>query len=341
MKIWTSNKKLFDLFFLLTRKIFFDHFQFAILLVRCCFVSLKKKFKKYCQIWIFDCIKISLCQMNIDSLFTKPKKSSSKLIELLSMIKMASGLVEDIFAIYYQSKGDHEIFWIMYGFGVAVGIVEAFSMLNCFVEVIAIAALESAQAVLFMWTSDWDVHSIIFFGAIGGGKIILQWVESWYEESHEEEKGNTALEKVSTCAQVCIKCYLPIFLGLTTLPYLYFNKDSYFRTDWFDVCITVTLWLAGVMFEYHGKLMRKLLQSGELEYSIAYVIVWFLNTIWTIGFAVLTYVLCILIVKDRSWANLYEKIFTIAIVAGYSTSVCLCCCQLLYLAFRVTRDNEF
>ncbi|ETO07384.1 hypothetical protein RFI_30007 [Reticulomyxa filosa] len=266
--------------------------------------------------------------MDIESQSRKPRKSGSKIIKLLIVIKMISGLVENIAAIYYQSKDDHSIFWIMYGFDVAMGIAGSLSMLCCCMEFFAVAFLETAQAILFMWTSDWHIHSIIFFGVINGVQIILQWIETLHENLNEEETEKNDLEKLVFCHYMLMKCFLPIMLGLNTLPYLYFNKDSYFRTNWFSACLAVTLWTTSLLFEYFEKFMRKMSQPREPKWPWSLTIAYILNFIWLISFWVLTYVLCILFVKNHSWTNLYEKIVTIYVVAAGSWCCCICCCQI-------------
>ncbi|ETO07002.1 hypothetical protein RFI_30390 [Reticulomyxa filosa] len=265
----------------------------------------------------------------------------SAVIKLLTVIRVCSLLLEDILSIYYQGKGDHQIFWIMYGFGVAAGVAEALSMLHFCLEIFGAIALEVSQAVLFMWACNWSKESILIFAIIGSVQLglfvffyTLQCIESWYEKLHEKEESSEE-EDVAKYAQMCTKCCFPALIGIGILPYLYFSNDTFFRARWFDICIAVSLWLSGIQLDIQRRTM-----GGKKDVPWYYSIPLIFSYLWAIAFGLLTYILCIDFVKNRKWSNNFEKGYTIFIVSAYSFGVC---CENLFvyklLMFRTFLDD--
>jgi len=245
-------------------------------------------------------------------------------------------------SVFLQPNRDdatiRRVYYIMYGFSIASGVVEALGLANFGIEICGMCCLEAAQCILFMWTCDWDYKAILIFGIIGATQLVIELIEACYAFTRDEEEESMSEEERSKLGmRMCLKCYTPIVAGGAIIPYLFYNDDSFFRSQWFSICMAISFWMSAIQQDLQGRLLGQIALEDSQKITVAcngsipwyYRAIFLVNYFWGIGFSILIYILSIEFVAGQKWENEFEKGYTIFIVASLSCFMCSICCQFL------------
>jgi len=225
----------------------------------------------------------------------------------------------------------------MYGFTILSEIFDVVGIFNYYASVGGVLCIQTALSLLFMWACNWYYKPMIVFCVLGFLQLTTVLMEAGYAYVYDDDEGYTPL----TSVQICQACYNPLAIGALTLPYVYYHHGSIFRAKWFDILITISLWLTAIQPEIVRKLLRDY-SKEEIEDTLSvnlcrgcdrgvpwYArVVLFVNQTWAIAFTIIVYVMSIDFAVERDWINSYEKGITIF------TIVCQSFILLLFLHYR-------
>jgi hypothetical protein len=254
------------------------------------------------------------------------KRKIGPLIRFLACIRILSLLAEDIFVILKGSDeiGVFTIFWVMYGFSVGSGVVDSLGLFSFYIEFLGGVCLEITQAILFMWACEFQYFQVIVLGSISALQLLCQCIELGYNHANKE-KDDTEVEGIIVTIQICLKCYMPTFIGIGVLPYLYYHEGSFCRQQWFEICSAISFWLSTVQNNVQGQILGNITadSTGSLPWYFYPLLA--VNYLWGIGFMIVIYVYSILFIQNKEWQNDFEKGYTIFIIASLSCSLCSFC----------------
>ena len=185
------------------------------------------------------------------------------LIGFIRFIILGSYLAEDLLALFWQDRDkfdDQDVFWIFFGFAASAGLLECCGSFNKWVLLCFMIMIEVTQAVLFMYICSFTELSILVFCIFIGFQLIFECVQCFLEGEDDRDETEMAVAVGGACG----KCCGTLIGGIALLPYLYYNEDSLFRSEWFDIYVTISLWFGAATSGVTLDLQQKM-QSGDLD----------------------------------------------------------------------------
>ena len=159
-------------------------------------------------------------------------------------------LAENVFTVFYFSSN--------YTFAtvfVAFMVIDFIKSLNesfgtlCYKKFFIFTGigLEILQVFVFLYFCDFAFVPKIFYGIIGGLQCLPDVYDIFQSEEKEEENDLTEDEKAAAKGTLfgfaCSKFTIGLTLSAGTLFYVFTSLDSPFQDQWFQVYLTVIVWL--------------------------------------------------------------------------------------------------
>mmetsp|Transcript_58110 Transcript_58110/g.92306 ORF Transcript_58110/g.92306 Transcript_58110/m.92306 type:complete len:200 (-) Transcript_58110:34-633(-) len=180
--------------------------------------------------------------------------------------------------------------------------------------------IEIGQAILFMWICDWQLMPVFVLTTFCTAQVLLECACLCAEIGEETDEADEAMEKTQAISAATMKCCMAALVGVGMLPYLYYNEDSPFRTQWFDIFVTCSIWFSTISGEIMMKsaLVNPALYQGCLAGTTC------------VGLAtqLVVYVVSIQYVDDALPG--FEKGWTIFIIVMGSLAICCFPCSVYY-----------
>ena len=282
-------------------------------------------------------------QSEIESEVEKQKKCES-LITFLKLVILASYLAEDLIALFWQDRdkfSDQDVFWIFWGFGALSGLMECCGQINKWALLIFVIIIEITQAILFMYICSWDELAVITFSIFIGLQLIFECINCALEESDDADLAM----KVSSVSLVFQKCCSSVISGIIFLPYLYYNEDALFRTLWFDIYVTCSLWFSNAAQQIMNEAAMKLAGDGNdyeswKDLPFGWIVFIFVYLFIMFGNMIFSWILGLVYISDAEPG--FEYGWTMFIVISGALCICSTCCGMLkaFLGSDETDDKD-
>eukprot|EP01084_Bolivina_argentea_P082359 149105_1 len=254
---------------------------------------------------------------------TVDNDSTCNLIGIAKVLSALSILCEDLFGLFLQSDKypEQTVFWIFFGFAFIHSWTEPCAILCGRMSFILKIIIEFLLMICLMFVSDWYIVAIIIFILLFIFQISLEYYIYHNEEPDDNEN------KAATFANTCCSCGTVMVSGAFVIPLLYFNEDSMFRTTWFDVWATYTIWITGAIQSEYEEAYNE--YSNGIELSIWKKFIFWYQILYSAGYTIFYLILSCIYLPDALPG--FEYGWTIFMIVFASIGTCCMCCMVMYL----------
>lgn len=252
---------------------------------------------------------------------------------VLKCLFYLSSLAEDVLVYFYtdyEIHGEATPFYVFWALSVCM--ICYCNKFGCYT-----ITLELTQAVLFIFFCNWSLLSIITFPSIFLFQVLSHLVLSkWNDDNfwncgQDPDDDGKSREQLMWEAEKEGERYgesaqQVVFGNLELVAFLYYSKDSPFRSLWYELLLIWVFWVAAFAFDiktyhfYYGNiyLPSKIVVHNLMDFCMRIVIV----SVW--GIKYLTIGLCVYYLITAEEMSKFEFGFTIFMIAFWGCCLGIC-----------------